>query len=343
MGVLLLAKGNNFAIRGMNKMRKITRSFLFVGLLPLIYLLSILLFSKLHFKGRPLLYSITRNYVVAGGWGQSLRKFREIDTVKDVDLLFLGSSHVYRGFDPRYFAEIGYSSFNMGTSSQTPLNSFFLLKKYFEQLNPKLIVLEVYPLLLSTDGIESYFDLVVNMQHTKEIVEMAFALKTPLAINSLVGTKLERINHPLSEANQKEIENEIYISGGYCETKQTKNGAKFTNKISTISTNDSQIKYLSKIIAYAKQHRTKIVLVTQPLPNEYLNTIKNYATITRKISEIACESNVIYIDYNSKVTFNTGEDFFDKDHLTVSGVKKFNSVFSNDMLELRMFPPKTNM
>lgn len=45
--------------------------------------------------------------------------FNDLRKLNNCDILFLGSSHCYRGFDPRVFKNIGYNIFNLGTSSQT--------------------------------------------------------------------------------------------------------------------------------------------------------------------------------------------------------------------------------
>ena len=70
-------------------------------------------------------------------------RFREIRDYKNIDLLFLGSSHSYRSFDTRLFTDAGYTSFNLGSALQTPFNSYYLLREYFDQLKPKVVILSV--------------------------------------------------------------------------------------------------------------------------------------------------------------------------------------------------------
>ena len=49
-----------------------------------------------------------------------LRKI-DADTTINIDVLVLGSSHAYRGFDPRIFKKAGIKLFNFGSSGQTLL------------------------------------------------------------------------------------------------------------------------------------------------------------------------------------------------------------------------------
>ncbi|MDD2898186.1 MAG: hypothetical protein PHI31_05680 [Desulfuromonadaceae bacterium] len=316
-------------------MKHAFRIFLFLFFFVVIYVFTLMFFSKFQINDKSLLQSISNYNVRAGVGGQTLRRFREINEVNNVDILFIGSSHTYRGFDPRIFASYGYTSYNMGSSAQTPLNTYFLLKRYLKQINPKLVVFEIYPLLLSKDGLESYFDLVTNIPISYNILEMAFAVKNPHALHILVKNQLDQLKAPLSSINQNEVENEIYISGGYCETKFTQNRG-LTNILTkgkgSVKPSEKQIEYVRKIIKFVKEKcGSNIIIVTQPLPHEYVEATNNYFEITEKIAEIANEREVKYIDYNKIVKFNSMTDFFDNDHLTSSGVKKFNMLLLHDL------------
>lgn len=317
-------------------MKNIFKTASYVLVFVLVYLFTLLMLSKLKIGGAPLLQTITKYNIDAGGWGQTLKRFREIENIKNIDILFLGSSHTYRGFDPRVFATHGYTSFNMGSSGQTPLNTYYLLSKYFKQLHPKLVVFEIYPLLLSKDGIESYYDLVTNLPFSYELAEMAFAVKNPHTIHVLVKSILARLKSPLDSVNQSEILNETYVAGGYCESNLTINNSKFSKSIDSITISKIQIQYLHRILKHVLDSQVKILIVTQPMPLELLQKISNYGDVTSIISKIAKEHNVMYIDYNMAVKFDTSKDFYDNDHLTSSGVVKFNKLLLKDLLNNKL-------
>ena len=68
-----------------------------------------------------------------------------------LDIVFLGSSHCYRSLIPNLFDSIlNTNSFNMGSSSQYPLISYYNLKEILNHQNPKLIILEVFHGTLSS-------------------------------------------------------------------------------------------------------------------------------------------------------------------------------------------------
>ena len=97
-----------------------------------------------------------------GSYGFMYSRLSEIKNYENTNILFLGSSHAYRGFDTRIFLDKGLKSFNLGSSSQTPLQTKVLLKRYLERLNPKLVIYEVYPETFTIDGVESSLDIIAN-------------------------------------------------------------------------------------------------------------------------------------------------------------------------------------
>ena len=74
---------------------------------------------------------------------------KRIESIKaageNVDMLFVGGSRTYRSFDPEIFDEtLGLSnSTNMGTPSQRPVLSYYLLEDMLEDFTPEYVVLGV--------------------------------------------------------------------------------------------------------------------------------------------------------------------------------------------------------
>lgn len=128
-----------------------------------------------------------------GASGYTYTRLHEVEKYKNVDILFLGSSHTYRGFDPRIFQLYGYSSFNIGTSSQTPLQTEVLLKKYIGHLKPSSVVFEVYPYVFSSDGVESSVDLIANDNIDKNTFLMAAKINNIKTYNTLLYAYVKRL------------------------------------------------------------------------------------------------------------------------------------------------------
>lgn len=113
---------------------------------------------------------------VAGGYGHMHTRLQEVKTLDSIDILFLGSSHAYRGFDPRIFGDAGYTVFNLGSSAQTPEQTLVLLRKYLPQLHPNMVIFEVYPATFANSGVESSLDLISNSRPDFLTLQMAFSI-----------------------------------------------------------------------------------------------------------------------------------------------------------------------
>lgn len=258
----------------------------------------------------------------------SLVRFRELKDYKNIDLLFLGSSHSYRSFDTRIFSTAGYATFNLGSALQTPFNSYYLLKEYFDQLKPKVVILEVYYLTLEKEGVESSLDIIVNHRLTKNTIAMGLATKNIGVMNTLYSEYLKRLVIPLEDKKQSKALEGNYVKGGYLETNLINKMERRNSYDShVIKMNKQQIDYLKRLIHFIKNRGGQVVLVVQPLPKYVLNGLKNYDDVSKKLKKTADFYNIKYIDFNPLVVLNDYDDFKDSDHLNQNGVKKFNEKF----------------
>ncbi len=125
------------------------------------------------------------NYRI-GSYGHMFSRIKEIPNLKEIDILFLGSSHSYRGFDTRIFKKNNLNTFNLGSSGQTPLQTEILMKRYLKIIKPKLIIFEVYPNTFSIDGVESTLDIIANDEIDFEIIKLAFKQNNIKIYNTLL-------------------------------------------------------------------------------------------------------------------------------------------------------------
>ncbi|QMU29687.1 DUF1574 family protein [Adhaeribacter radiodurans] len=277
----------------------------------------------------------------------TLSRFREIDKFSNIDVLFLGSSQVYRGFDTRQFEQKGLKAFNLGTSAQSPYNSYFLLQEYLPKLKPKYIVLDLYwHMMTKEDVTESTVDLISNHELTDNIVDMALTTHDYTIISSLVSNYVSRVHTPLTKVREKKLPKEIYIPGGFVESTvpeaelamtNPKKAYQFRNLDSKLKEpSEFQLEYLEKIIKLCKQNNTKLVFVLLPVTKEYKNNLTNYNDYINRISSVSKKNNVPFIDYNTRkgLSLSSSEDFLDKNHLSPSGASKLDKFIYQDLTSL---------
>lgn len=298
----------------------VIRLMLFLACTMACYTLCMYLLLKLKNKSEPLIYSVSDAVVHKGG--NTFRKFNDFDEKKMHDILVIGSSHAYRGYDPRIFKEKGMELFNLGTSAQTPLNTYFLATHYIKRENCKLVIIDIYDEALTSDGMESAADLMQNINSTKVVFKMGLALKDPRVLNMLAMRFFYA-------KRQEEYTDHSYVLNGYSQMNDSlKQAAKVEYKLDK-EVNPVQLKYLEKTLAYLTNHEVNVIMVTHPAPMEW--NAHQHTEISGLIKKIAGEFGVKYLDYFSSPGFKTHIDFYDSHHLNQNGVEKFNTMLIRDL------------
>lgn len=264
------------------------------------------------------------NYRI-GSYGHMYSRLSEIENYGEVDILFLGSSHAYRGFDTRIFLVNGFKTFNLGSSAQTPAQTKVLLNRYLESLNPKLVIYEVYPAIFIKDGVESSIDIIANDKNDFHSLKMALKINNIKTYNTLIygfTSDLLGLNESFSEPAVKGKDK--YVSGGFVEKEMSFYQPTKRNK-RKISFTDYQLEAFSEIVEILKNNNIELILVYAPIPkvnyDSYINT--NYFDNMMK-------ENSTYFNFNEIITLNDSLHFYDFQHLNQNGVE----IFNNKLIEL---------
>ena len=254
-----------------------------------------------------------------GSYGHMFSRLSEVKKYGSVDMLFLGSSHTYRGFDTRIFSKYGYKSFNLGSSAQTPAQTKVLLERYLDSLNPQLVIYEVYPATFTIDGVESSLDLIANDTNDIHSLRMAIKINNIKTYNTLAYGFMRDVfglNSSFSETTKKGKDK--YISGGYVEKEiGFYKPSKFVSK--NISIRDYQLESFLEIVQMIKNRNIELIFVYAPIPKLNYNSYKNnsyFDSIMKSHSE--------YYNFNEIINLNDTQHFYDSHHLNQNGVKIFN-------------------
>lgn len=255
-----------------------------------------------------------------GSYGHMHTRLSEVKNYQNIDILFLGSSHAYRGFDPRIFAKYGYSSFNLGSSAQTPIQTKVLIDRYLENLNPKTVIYEVYPRTFATDGVESSVDLIANDQNDLHSLEMALEMNHIKTYNTLIYASIRQSLHLDQSYKEPRSRNlDKYISGGFVE-KEIRYFNPKDFSVNKIKLNKNQMEVFSDIVKLLKDRNIELILVFAPITkakySKYTN-INYFDSIMRNYST--------YYNFNTSDFLNDTLHFYDSHHLNSIGVKRFNN------------------
>jgi hypothetical protein len=269
-----------------------------------------------------------------GCYGHLNTRVKEIPKFKDVDILVLGSSHAYRGFDNRVFEKYGLKLFNLGSSSQSPMQTNVLLNQYVDQLNPKLVVLESYAGVLGLDGVESSLDLAANNQMDHHYYKTLFDLKNIRSINSAIyGTFREILG-----LNDNFVEDSIqaedkYVSGGFVETEFRQNPYT-AEKENPWEISATQLNYLEKNIELLKEKNIPYLIVQTPITKRLYEARTNNAEIDSILNSYGT-----YKSFQTDLNLNDTIDFYDSNHLNQEAVVKFNEVFIEYLRKQKLITP----
>lgn len=220
------------------------------------------------------------NYRI-GSYGHMFSRLQELKTIGEVDLLFLGSSHAYRGFDPRVFKKElskNIEGFNLGSSGQTPIQTEVLLARYLNKLNPKTVIYEVYPGTFSSDGVESSLDIISNDINDLNSVKMAMSINHIKTWNTLIFgffQDLFDLNSKFIEPKQKGKDK--YVSGGYVEKEVSHfNDLKYKKKLWRF--NQSQFDAFEKCLSVIRKKNIRMIFVYAPITTALYNSYANNNT-----------------------------------------------------------------
>ena len=255
-----------------------------------------------------------------GSYGFMHSRMQEVKTRHNLDVLFVGSSHAYRGFDTRPYTAAGLNVFNMGSSSQSPIQTRMLLQRYMDQLSPRLVVLEVAPEMMTFGGQESAVGVISNDKLDRHVWQMASDVDHLMVWNTLWYTGIRQglgldddFAEPLTRGN------ETYIPGGYTEKALLFNSPKsYPTKAYTIEPLQKQA--LQDILDLCAQHGAEVLFVQTPLASGFRDSFTNNAEMDSLFATYTT-----YINYNGRLALSDSLDFYDDRHLNQNGVAKLNA------------------
>ncbi len=291
-----------------------------VAILSFVSYLTILIFiTRVQVGGEPLIRRVLP-LAAPGGVGFSLQRLREASKTGNLDILFIGPSQCYRSFDTRWFQQHGLKTFNLGTTAQSPVNTYHLLKANILDMKPRLVILAVSQHAMATDGVESLADLVSNKPVDPTLIGMTCSIGTIPAVNLLIAGAIRDLFGPLKMVHQNNVSQDVYIPGGYVESSRTFKSHDIPNN-SPLHMQQMQKEYLNRCLALLEENKIPCVCLSTSITVEIRNKITNYEKNQSVIEKSMSEAQVPYLDLNSELKLSWDEHFFDELHLNKNGVR----------------------
>lgn len=288
--------------------------FLYIGIQIFVFLLIVTLLSSMKVRGIRLWSLINENVISEGGQTklmfEDLKKFKPDHTAYFV----IGSSHAYRGYDPRIFKNAGIELFNMGTSGQNMKDSYTLIKTNRSKIQN--LIVDVYPGVLEEVAEESTLMLIQNASETATAFEF---LKNNITINSI-----NNMTSRLCDLNPKPMAyQENYVYNGYVQRETY-------YKSDTSRTYDAFVpggnfKYLDSLLNFVSINHIKTCLASHPLKwNRSYRIYYQNSYLPRLQKLLSKYPAISFYDYT--LTHSNNDSLFsDANHLNQNGVNYYNS------------------
>lgn len=264
---------------------------------------------------------IDRNILFKVGTpGHSFTRFKDADNFGSVDILFIGSSHAYRGFDTRIFEKYGYKSYNLGSSSQTPTQTLMLVRRYLDIMKPKIVIYEVYPVSFTVDGVESAIDLIANDNNDVNSIAMATNINKVKVYNSLIYSFYKQFNGDKAKFTEEAVKNngDTFIKGGYDE-REPEYWSVVPQKKIEFEFKKYQLRCFKKVCNEVTKRGIRLVLVETPVSKTYYNSYLNHNKFVEKLN-----SYPEFYNFNELMELNDSLHFSDAHHLNQHGVNLFD-------------------
>ena len=292
--------------------------FLFVSCA--IYFILFYSLFKIEINERPLIYRFGEALNLKGG--NTYQKFADFNPREKYDIVVIGSSHAYRSYDPRLFKENGINMFNLGTSAQTMVNSYFIAEGYIRSNTCKLVILDIFDGALIASETESSADLIQNISDDDVAFQLALHLREPRAINMYLLRMMNTNRKPFYYDTN-------YVANGYSENNNTVKGKLNYSFYRKKEISAVQLEYFEKLLQYFKLHNIPYIIIDGPLPKTW--DFKGHQKFKKKVMTIVERYQSTFIDYSSKLRLDEKKYFYDAHHLNQEGVNIYNRQLLYDL------------
>lgn len=262
-----------------------------------------------------------------------------------LDVIFLGSSHIYSGISPmEMWNAYGIVGYDVTSSSQCAYKSYHFLKDIFQCQRPKIIVFDLMSLFIGESVDEISNRSALNyMRFSPNFLTTAYH-----SLNRENGETLESYIFPILRYHSRweellpvdfNIKKQRNCAKGYdmrygtkCMVKLTKDQFPFlteplTDEVAGIVENSAG--YIRDMVELCEENGTEIVFIKTPVSG-YTHEIGN------AMQKFADECGVKLIDYNRKwdeLGLDYTVDFLDTVHLNLNGAKKLTKCLGKTLVD----------
>lgn len=305
------------------------RGLLFLGLVVIIHAAAVLCMSHMVVMGRPLIFRTGDYYNWPGG--DTWARFRAFDRSVEWDAVIIGSSHAYRGYDPAVFAERGYQVYNLGSSAQTPLNSYHIIKQYLDSAHCGLLIFDVYEGTFLNTGLESTADLTQNITSDKAALGMAWGLRDLRGINMIALRWATPYRQPYYESPHPVVQGYVALPDSVARPLPPA-------RDSGLVLLERQKEFFQQCVRLCRERGIRMV-VAQHQARKGTHPDR-HAAFTAFIDSSLAGTSIPYLDHTFAPGLHDLHHFADNNHLNAAGARIFTGQLVDSLEVLGWLSPR---
>jgi len=269
-------------------------------------------------------------------------KWNDIHQNKNTyDLVIIGSSRAYTAFNPVIIdSALNIKAYNMGTSSQDIVESYYTLKEILDYQKPKYIVFDVF--FPCSDDMLDYYQIFSNssfFESSKRKLELVTKGYGSSGILNYTVPLVKYRNYIKQDigglfSDNRTPRKEDHWIRGYLNDSSVVEKEKIEqfdpiSNYQNVNFNASRFQiYLKKIKTLAEDHNAKLICVRSPYPPSRM-ALSQTDDEKQYFEEHIDPATALFFDLNSFKTDSTyiykDQDFADYHHPNISGAKKASS------------------
>jgi hypothetical protein len=273
------------------------------------------------------------------------KKFKE--SIKTTEAIFLGSSHIERGINPKF---IDVPAYNLAYGSQDFYYDYMIVRKYMSSM-PKLkyVVLGVSYFSFYYDESEyssymlkDYYTVlgimpqILSLQFFKNI--SVFLIHQDTFFKDVLQHKKPTVMNYINSDDFRDAKNasDVLLNNGYRFSKgvmsinslqlNAKERVFFHNRFHDERILLENLEIMKKLLSLLENRNIKIIMITTPYTSFYRESFSKEIIIKfYKVISQLCEKHphIEYMDYSDSPDFNL-DDFLNSDHLNYKGAEKLS-------------------
>lgn len=281
--------------------------------------------------------------------------FHEMYMSEQMDVVFIGSSNVYRHFDTEIWDEsLALQTFNLGTSAQTPDAAYYIMKEVFKDKKPRYCIYGINSILflkmdiydnpqnhyIIFDYLKPSFDKCMYgyaVFHDKSLLNACIPF-TRNANADLMATGKEVLGIKGRSVYQNYgyqvygmSDTEEYRGKGFVysqrQTQEGEVGEPGGYLFSDYDVNEKYIDYMKKLKKLCDSNGCELIFMVPPLPYASMKVQGDYQRILDFYENTAESLGVTLFNFDlsrPEYLLMEDEDFYDYAHMSGKGAQKFS-------------------